>query len=165
MAPTQANRLDSLEEVLAVLQGEIPYLKKTMEEKFSEMKKYFEESQSKVVTEQNKKLDECSKGQRDFTAAITILMDEVKTISAKMVNHNEENPQTHSASNRERSKVEQNRLKEEESSSFLEELRNPWNETLKDITGRYVNWIFHFFWGRIQMDGLTRRRGTSRCIA
>lgn len=51
MAPTQANRLDTPEEEFATLQEEVPELKETIEAKFGELKKYFEESQS----QQNKK--------------------------------------------------------------------------------------------------------------
>ena len=47
------------------------------------MIRYFEESQSRVVMEQNKKLEECTNGKKDLTAAITILMAEVKMINAK----------------------------------------------------------------------------------
>ena len=53
MAPTQATRLDSLEEDLAALQSEIPELKETVEEKFNEMKRYFEQSQSRATIQQN----------------------------------------------------------------------------------------------------------------
>ena len=93
---------------MAALQSKIPDLKETVEEKFNEMKRYFEESQSKAIMEQNTQLEECTKGKKDLIATITILMAEVKMINAKTNTHNEESPKNHSTSNRERSEVEQN---------------------------------------------------------
>ena len=114
MPPTQANRLETLEETVAALQGEIPELKESMEEWFSELKKYFEQSQSQVAIEQNKRLDDCTKRQRDLKAVMTMLMAEVKNISTKMTVSTKETPQSNSNINYERSEVEQNRQKEVE---------------------------------------------------
>ena len=109
MAPTHATRLNSLEKDLVALQSEVLELKETVEEKFNEMKRYFEESLSRATTKQNKRLDECTKGQKELTAAINLLMTEVKKLNAKSNTHNEESQQNHSTSNHERFEVEQSR--------------------------------------------------------
>lgn len=103
MAPTQANRLDTLEEELAAIQGEIPDLKESMEAKFGDLKKCFEE----VVSEQNRKMDECTKGQKEITAALSIFMVEMKAMNTRIDGRDKESPPNHASSNRERSEVEQ----------------------------------------------------------
>lgn len=101
MAPTQATRLDGLEEDLAALQSELPDLKESMLENFNEMKKHFEETQTKAFEEQNLRLDECVKVQKDLMVVVTILMEEVKKFNDKSNKLVEESPQNHSSSNRE----------------------------------------------------------------
>ena len=67
-----------------------------MEDRFTELIHYFEGSQSRMREEQNKKLEDCAKGQNDLKTAITVLMTEVKNISNKVMGNNGENPLTQS---------------------------------------------------------------------
>lgn len=61
MPVTQANRMDEIEVMVAALQGEVPELRESMEEKFRELKKCFEDAQARGEAEQNKKLEENAK--------------------------------------------------------------------------------------------------------
>lgn len=123
MAPTQATRLDRLEEDLAALQTELPELKESMIEKITGMKKTLEETQTRAFDEQNQRLDECVKGQKDLTVVITILMEEVKKLNAKSSNREEESPQNQSSNNRERSEIDKTRHQEMEHSQLISGLR------------------------------------------
>lgn len=129
MAPTQTNRLDDLEEVVAALQGEVPELRESMEDKFKELRKFIEENQAKGEAEQNRKLEETAQEQRNIMTVLTTLVADVKVIHAKL--GEKEGEQT-PISNPERSTVEQSREKENEIMTYMEGFR----QTLERNQGR-----------------------------
>lgn len=112
MPPTQATRLDDLEETVAALQGEVPELRETMEERFKDLKNCVEESQAKV--------DDSVKEQKNITAVLVALTTEVKAISSKLGERREENTPI---SIPERSVLEQERSNDGETMAILEEFR------------------------------------------
>lgn len=80
-----------------------------MEDRFTEMIHYFEGSQSRTCEKQNKKLEDCAKGQNDLKA---MLMSEVENISVKVIGENKENVLNQSSKHRERAMIDQLRQTE-----------------------------------------------------
>lgn len=83
LVPTQASRIDSLEDNLLTLQTSIPKHKSSLD-RFADIIKYFEESQSKIRAESTKKLEKYSRSQGDIKTTVTLLMTEVKSLSDKV---------------------------------------------------------------------------------
>lgn len=144
MPPTQASRLEELEEVVVSLQGDIPELRDSMEEKLKELKKFFEDSQSKAMAEQNKKMEESAKEQRNITTVLSTLTAEVKTMNARW---EEKNGGPTPDSYRERSEVEQNQQKNGEVFTYMEEFRQSVEKNSEKTQSTVRKLDFPFFFG------------------
>ncbi|CAO2826251.1 unnamed protein product [Amaranthus hypochondriacus] len=84
MAPTQTNRIETLEESVLALQASIPELQGSFEIQLNKVMQHFETTQNKFGEEYNKKLEDHTRGQNELTKAVSILMKEVKGLGVKM---------------------------------------------------------------------------------
>ncbi|CAO2828039.1 unnamed protein product [Amaranthus hypochondriacus] len=77
MAPTQGIRIDSLEETVQDLQSAIPELQTNLDIRITKLAQQLEESQSRLVAEQNKDKEEMKE-------SISLVMTELRKINSKV---------------------------------------------------------------------------------